>query len=69
MTDDQQLAEAMAQAMCLDVDPDEKCVCRAHPMGVWLDDGEPYWHGFIDAATAALAAYRTFTQERVDDRD
>jgi hypothetical protein len=63
MTDDQQLVEAMARAM----DP-----------GIWsLFDRLPShmddWHKTehrqsIERACRALVAYRTFTQERANDR-
>lgn len=52
---DNPLVEAVARAMCEARDPDDT-TGGPHPQGIWLDDGEAYWTGYINAATAALRA-------------
>jgi hypothetical protein len=45
--------EKAARAMCVNRVPDN-IDGGPHPGGPWLDEGEPWWTGYIEQATFAL---------------
>lgn len=62
-----EMVERVARAMC-DVsvrDPDDRSG-GAHPSGIWLDAGDPWWVGYEDMARAAIAAMRGPTPKMIE---
>jgi hypothetical protein len=56
------MIERMARAMCLSGRDADDIGGGAHPMGAWLDHGEPWWTGYCDAARSVLTAMREPTE-------
>jgi hypothetical protein len=56
------MIERVERAMCRHIDPDDTASGRIHPSGLQLDDGEPYWLGYIEQAEAVILAMREPTQ-------
>lgn len=46
-------------------DPDDTAG-GPHPGGTWLEKGEPWWRGDVDAARAAIEAMREPTEKMIE---
>lgn len=58
MSDVPEMVERVARAMCVADnrrDPDDTSG-GLHPLGQILDEGEPWWHGFVEVARAGIEA-------------
>lgn len=54
----EKIVETICRGMCAEdgISPDEVVEYRHHRAGINLDEGEPYWTGYIEYAQRALAA-------------
>ncbi len=52
------MIERVARALCGDGREADDVTGGPHPSGIWLEEGEAWWTGYVEQASAAIAAMR-----------